>query len=74
LPIVQQATFSFGKSSELMRAYANKSKYHKEVVQKTRQLGEIKKNCLQDLLPINRQELGMAYLCWMLIYNLILRK
>lgn len=51
LPIVQQATFSFWKSSELMKAYAYKSKYHKEVVQKTRQLGWYKEELFARFAP-----------------------
>lgn len=39
LPLVQQATFSLWKNSELMTAYAYRSKYHKEVVRRTRELG-----------------------------------
>ncbi len=39
VPIVQQATFSLWESSKLMMDYAYKSKYHSEVVKKTRELG-----------------------------------
>jgi hypothetical protein len=39
LPLVQQATFSLWQNSELMTAYAYRSKYHKEVVRRTRELG-----------------------------------
>lgn len=39
LPLVQQATFSLWKNSEAMISYAYKSRYHKEVVKKTRELG-----------------------------------
>lgn len=39
LPIVQQATFSIWENSKFMMDYAYESKYHKEVVKKTRTLG-----------------------------------
>jgi hypothetical protein len=39
VPIVQQATFSLWENSKLMMDYAYKSKYHSEVVKKTRELG-----------------------------------
>ena len=39
LPLVQQATFSLWQNSELMMAYAYRSKHHKEVVRRTRELG-----------------------------------
>jgi len=39
LPLVQQATFSLWENSEQMMDYAYRSRYHKEVVKKTRELG-----------------------------------
>lgn len=51
LPIVQQATFSFWESSRLMKAYAYKSKFHKEVVQKTRELGWYKEELFARFAP-----------------------
>lgn len=39
LPLILQSTFSIWESKEHMEAFAYKSKYHKEVIQKTRQLG-----------------------------------
>lgn len=39
LPLVMQATFSIWDSAEQMKDFAYKSKYHREVVAKTRRLG-----------------------------------
>jgi heme-degrading monooxygenase HmoA len=39
LPLIMQATFSIWKSAEQMKEFAYKSKYHREVVAKTRKLG-----------------------------------
>ncbi len=39
LPLIQQATFSLWTSGKAMMDYAYKSRYHAEVVQKTRELG-----------------------------------
>lgn len=39
LPVIQQATFSFWRSTHEMTAYAYKHPYHKEVVSKTRKNG-----------------------------------
>jgi hypothetical protein len=39
LPLIQQATFSIWDSGKQMMDYAYKSKYHAEVVKKTRELG-----------------------------------
>ena len=39
LPLIQQATFSLWTSGKQMMDYAYKSKYHAEVVKKTRELG-----------------------------------
>ena len=51
LPLIQQATFSIWESSTLMMEYAYKSKYHKEVVQKTRELGWYKEELFARFLP-----------------------
>jgi len=51
LPIVQQATFSLWENSELMMEYAYKSKYHKEVVEKTRSLGWYKEELFARFSP-----------------------
>lgn len=51
LPLIQQATFSLWESSELMMDYAYKSKFHKEVVQKTRELGWYKEELFARFLP-----------------------
>jgi len=51
LPIVQQATFSLWENSELMMEYAYNSTYHKEVVQKTRELGWYKEELFARFLP-----------------------
>jgi hypothetical protein len=39
LPLIQQATFSLWENSEKMMDYAYRSRYHKEVVRRTRELG-----------------------------------
>jgi hypothetical protein len=39
LPLIQQATFSLWTSGKAMMDYAYKSRYHAEVVKKTRELG-----------------------------------
>jgi hypothetical protein len=39
VPLIQQATFSLWKNPEMMLKYAYKSKFHSEVVKKTRELG-----------------------------------
>ena len=51
LPLIQQATFSLWESSELMMDYAYKSKFHKEVVQKTRELGWYKEELFARFSP-----------------------
>lgn len=51
LPLIQQATFSLWESSDLMMEYAYKSKYHKEVVQKTRALGWYKEELFARFEP-----------------------
>lgn len=54
LPIVQQATFSLWESSKQMMDYAYKSNYHKEVVQKTRDLGWYKEELFARFKPYKR--------------------
>lgn len=39
LPLIMQATFSIWRTAEQMKEFAYKSKYHSEVVAKTRKLG-----------------------------------
>jgi hypothetical protein len=51
LPLIQQATFSLWESSELMMQYAYTSEYHKEVVQKTRELGWYKEELFARFMP-----------------------
>ncbi|MEM0992836.1 MAG: hypothetical protein AAF847_18050 [Bacteroidota bacterium] len=51
LPLVQQATFSLWESTELMMEYAYKSRYHREVVQKTRELGWYKEELFARFSP-----------------------
>lgn len=51
LPIIQQATFSLWENSHLMKAYAYQSKYHKEVVKRTRELGWYKEELFARFQP-----------------------
>jgi hypothetical protein len=51
LPLVQQATISFWQNSHLMQAYAYNSRFHKEVIQKTRSLGWYKEELFARFLP-----------------------
>ncbi len=51
LPLIQQATFSLWSSSTAMMEYAYKSKFHKEVVQKTRALGWYKEELFARFRP-----------------------
>ena len=55
VPIVQQATFSLWESSEQMMAYAYKSKFHKEVIQKTRELGWYKEELFARFVPYHSE-------------------
>jgi hypothetical protein len=51
VPIVQQATFSLWENPKKMMDYAYKSKYHSEVVQKTRALGWYKEELFARFHP-----------------------
>lgn len=51
LPLIQQATFSLWQNSQKMIEYAYKSKYHSEVVQKTRKLGWYKEELFARFHP-----------------------
>jgi hypothetical protein len=51
LPLVQQATVSFWENSDLMQAYAYNSRFHKEVIQKTRSLGWYKEELFARFHP-----------------------
>lgn len=51
LPLIQQATFSIWDSSRAMKAYAYSSKFHKEVVRKTRSLAWYKEELFARFTP-----------------------
>lgn len=51
LPLIQQATFSLWENPKKMMDYAYKSKYHSEVVQKTRALGWYKEELFARFHP-----------------------
>ncbi len=55
LPLIQQATFSIWENSELMMDYAYKSKFHKEVIQKTRELGWYKEELFARFIPYKKE-------------------
>jgi len=50
-PLIQQATFSLWNSGEDMLRYAYKSRQHREVVQKTRELGWYKEELFARFVP-----------------------
>ncbi len=51
LPLVQQATISFWENSKFMESYAYKSKIHKEVIRKTRELDWYKEELFARFQP-----------------------
>ncbi len=51
LPLVQQATFSLWENSNAMINYAYRSKHHKEVVRRTRELGWYKEELFARFHP-----------------------
>lgn len=51
LPLIQQATFSLWTSMEEMKAFAYKSAFHNDVIQKTRQLGWYKEELFARFHP-----------------------
>ena len=51
LPLIQQATFSLWENSHFMKAYAYKNQYHREVIQKTRELGWYKEELFARFHP-----------------------
>lgn len=53
LPIVQQATFSLWQNSHLMKAYAYRSRFHSEVVKRTRELDWYKEELFARFLPFD---------------------
>lgn len=55
LPLVQQATVSFWENSRRMQAYAYQSRFHKEVIQKTRELGWYKEELFARFHPYKSQ-------------------
>lgn len=55
VPIVQQATFSLWQNSHLMKAYAYKSRFHKEVVRKTREMGWYKEELFARFHPFRAE-------------------
>ena len=54
-PIIQQATFSLWQNSKLMKAYAYRSKFHKEVIMKTRKLGWYKEELFARFIPYDTE-------------------
>lgn len=53
LPLVQQATFSLWTNAQQMKAYAYESKYHKEVIKRTRALGWYKEELFARFIPFD---------------------
>ena len=51
LPLVQQATFSLWENSQAMTAYAYRSREHREVIRRTRQLGWYKEELFARFHP-----------------------
>ena len=51
LPLIEQATFSLWKNSQYMLDYAYKSKYHEEVVRKTKEIGWYKEDLFARFYP-----------------------
>lgn len=51
LPLIEQATFSIWKNSQYMMNYAYNSSNHKEVVQKTREIGWYKEDLFARFYP-----------------------
>ncbi len=54
-PIIQQATFSLWENAKLMKAYAYRSKLHKDVIMKTRKLGWYKEELFARFLPFDSE-------------------
>ncbi len=52
LPLIQQATFSIWRSPEAMKQYAYQSRLHREVIQKTRELGWYSEELFARFRPI----------------------
>jgi hypothetical protein len=55
LPLIQQATFSLWENPKKMMDFAYKSKFHSEVVQKTRQLGWYKEELFARFHPFRME-------------------
>lgn len=52
LPVVQQATFSLWENSRCMQDYAYKSRRHKDVIRRTRQIGWYKEELFARFMPV----------------------
>lgn len=52
LPLIQQATFSIWRSPEAMKQYAYQSRLHREVIQKTRELGWYSEELFARFRPV----------------------
>jgi hypothetical protein len=55
VPIIQQATFSLWQNAQLMMDYAYKSKFHSEVVRKTRELGWYSEELFARFFPYKEE-------------------